>query len=556
VIRRGTLAALALALTTACGGGCQRRGAAEPYDPLAGARAAPEAPPRDEPGIPPQCYAVTAGRFNPCWNCHTKSLDPTSLSDWELQREYAFSQVARTNPWTNLFAAPPAGGADEREILAWVREDNYRPLRAALAAARNHPGFVPDLDLDRGFDARGFARDGSGWRVVRYKPFPGVSWPGGGSLGDLFVRLPPPFRHDRHGRESPEIYRINLAILEAAVGSDPRRKDGALDREVEPLDERAVDLDPDGDGRLGMTNRIRALPSRYVGQAGDVAVKRHAYPLHAELLHSVRYLDPDAPGFAARRMKELRYARKVQLLDTWAALRSLEQEQEEKDEGKIPVHAGSPVMGLRSRLGWQLQGFIEDAEGRLRLQTREEHRACMGCHGGIGVTVDGTFALPRKLPGAAGWRPQSLVGMPDAPQAGHTLPEGMVYLSRAGGGDAFRGDPEMEARFLADGTVRAAEVLRAGPGGDRDLAWLLLPSRARALALASAYRELARRQAFGAGRDALPPPPGNVHRRIEATSTGLDEKGLVFGDGRLHLDWSAHQPGADTAHPAHPHPSR
>ena len=62
--------------------------------------------------------------------------------------------------------------------------------------------------------------------------------------------------------------------------------------------------------------------------------------------------------------------------------------------------------------GWQLQGFIEDAEGRLRLQSDEEHRVCMGCHDGIGVTVDQTFSFPRTLPGAEGWRYQDLRGIP------------------------------------------------------------------------------------------------------------------------------------------------
>jgi hypothetical protein len=56
-------------------------------------------------------------------------------------------------------------------------------------------------------------------------------------------------------------------------------------------------------------------------------------------------------------------------------------------------------VGLLNDFGWQLQGFIEDAEGRLRLQTQEEHLFCMGCHSNIGVTVDQTFSFPRKVPG-------------------------------------------------------------------------------------------------------------------------------------------------------------
>ncbi len=35
----------------------------------------------------------------------------------------------------------------------------------------------------------------------------------------------------------------------------------------------------------------------------------------------------------------------------------------------------------------------------------------MGCHCPIGVTVDTTFALARKVPGATGWRHQDLRGL-------------------------------------------------------------------------------------------------------------------------------------------------
>ena len=46
------------------------------------------------------------------------------------------------------------------------------------------------------------------------------------------------------------------------------------------------------------------------------------------------------------------------------------------------------VVGYKNAFGWQLPGFLEDAKGRLRLQTVEEHRFCIGCHGGIGVTAE------------------------------------------------------------------------------------------------------------------------------------------------------------------------
>ena len=60
-------------------------------------------------------------------------------------------------------------------------------------------------------------------------------------------------------------------------------------------------------------------------------------------------------------------------------------------------------------------------------------------------------------------------------------------------------------------------------------------------ALTKAYLALVRsREAagFAGGRDTVPAPPQNVHRRIENGSTDLALTGKVFRDGTLHLDWS------------------
>src|SRR5581483_11051544 len=175
------------------------------------------------------------------------------------------------------------------------------------------PGWRPDLDFARGFDAAGFARDGSGWRAVRWKPFPGAFWPTNGSTDDVFVRLPEELRRDAAGLPSRAVYQTNLAILEAAIAADPDRPDAQLARTVEPIDERAGGIDLDRDGRLGTATVVVGLPERYAGSAG-VRVLRAQYPLGTEFLHTVRYLDPDRPGFAAARMKELRYMRKTAVL--------------------------------------------------------------------------------------------------------------------------------------------------------------------------------------------------------------------------------------------------
>ena len=214
----------------------------------------------------------------------------------------------------------------------------------------------------------------------------------------------------------------------------------------------------------------------------------------------------------------------------------------------LPKFAGSPRVGLRNGFGWQLQGFIEDPAGRLRLQTEEEHRWCMGCHGTIGVTVDSTFTLTRKVLGLAGWAYQNPHGIPDVPSAGSETPEYALYLQRVRGGDEFRANDEMVERFITADGIDTARVARAAPGGAGDITDLILPSRERAILLDKAYLALVRSRdadGFAGGRDTMPAPPKNVHRRIENGSTDLARTGMVFRDGTLHLDWTQ-LPAADS----------
>lgn len=229
--------------------------------------------------------------------------------------------------------------------------------------------------------------------------------------------------------------------------------------------------------------------------------------------------------------------RKVEAPDDWGLQRAYEEEAEDKARGKLPVYQGDPEMGLLGPFGWQLQGYIEDAGGSLRVQTEEEHRFCMGCHGHIGVTVDFTFSFARKVPGADGWRHQDLRGMVDRPQVGHDTPELVTYVSRVRGGDETRTNDELLARFVPNGAVAEDELRRAAVGGDRDLAWALTPSRARALALDKAYLAVVGEQSFIRGRDAVLAPATRVHQRITEEGTGLGDAGKVHRDGRLHLRW-------------------
>ncbi|NGY06006.1 hypothetical protein [Solimonas terrae] len=540
--RAATLVAVGLLLA-----GCESH-----YDPLAAARVEKA---RAHIGnvlahIPPQCYTQTDGVANPCWVCHTAKNNRNAADDWQLQAQYQLNPIGRTNHWTHLFVDRRQAIAAQRDAdtLTYVRHDNYAPLRAALQRLpeKQRPRWVPDLDLEAGFDADGFARDGSAWRAFRYKPFPGTFWPTNGATDDVMIRLPAAFRQRADGSKAAAIYRINLAIVEAAIAVPDTRPDAALDLPTEPLDERAAGFDLDGDGRLAIATRIHALPAHYAGAAAGVAVRRYAYPLGTEFMHGVYYLDPQAPGMRARRLKELRYARKIFELDDVHLQRQYDLDAQEQQTGGWPYFGGDAFSGIFDEYGWQLQAYIERADGRLRLQTREEQMYCMGCHSGIGITVDGSFSLPRKLPGAAGWGEQDLAGMVDAPQAGSDEPEYQRYLRRTGGGDEYRANAEMLARFFPRGRFDAGAAQAAAPGGGGDLRSIILPSPQRALLLDKAYRALVREQDFALGRDALPEPALHVHRKIDGAETGLREQdGHVYKDGRIWLDW----PQAATATP-------
>lgn len=512
------------------------------YDPLARMRSREDRIDNIEAVIPPQCYTKTDGIANPCWTCHTEANGKNFMSDAELQEAYAFSEAGKTNHWSNLFSSQErlalAAAIGDQQILQYIREDNYSPLRAALARREHYLGWRPDVDLMGGFDKDGFARDGSGWRAFRFKPFPGTFWPTNGSTDDILIRLPAAFRQDAEARPSREIYKINLAILEQAMSHDDRLGNDALRRRVEPLSEIAAGLDLDGDGSLEPSvEHMLGLPAHYVGGAAQIEVHRYRYPLGTEFLHSVRYVDPDAPNLMSTRLKELRYAAKRDDIDEPITRLRYAAEIREKEAGVPPRFGGNAHVGVMNSFGWLLQGYIEDRDGLLRLQTREEHLYCMGCHSTLGITVDQTFGFPRKLPGASGWAHQDLAGIPDVPQVRLGQGEFMTYFERVGGGDEFRANDELLARFFPAGRFdprRVQAALRDGYGDIRDL---IVPSRERALELNKAYRALVLQQQFERGRDFALGRIENVHRRIENEETDLARNGRVYRDGRLWLDW-------------------
>ncbi len=508
--------------------------------------------------IPSQCYTRTIDDqeqvHNPCYTCHVPSSEPNYINDGDLQMGYTFAEYANTNHWSNLFEDRSARVADidDTEILDYVRQSNYLDTQDRLIlrqklqqlpagwdynANGQWDGYLPDAHFR--FNAQGFDIDPqgnpTGWRAFAYAPFLGTFWPTNGSTDDVLIRLPEVLRQDANGQYDSEVYRINLAIVEAMI----RREDVSL---AQPYQEQGVDLNKDGNA-FGQAQLIRfdwapneGRSMSYVGmgasaqQAGSLHLAAGLFPEGTEFLHSVRYIDLDESGEArmAPRMKELRYARKT----GWMTYTQLQDfvlnEFKEKDDfpNRLKEVIGNVEYGVSNRMGWRYQGFIEDAQGELRPQTYEESVFCVGCHGGLGATTDTIFSFPRKFAGdelQAGWYHWSQKGLRGQPEPLRSdgQHEYSYYLQQNHAGDEFRANPEVMARFFdTQGELIPTQIERL----HGDMAYLLYPSRERALTLNKAYRVIVMDQDFINGRDATVSPPRNVHASVEPDqSTGVIE---------------------------------
>lgn len=510
--------------------------------------------------IPSQCFTKTTDDsgavHNPCFTCHIPSQEPNYLDDGDVQLGYAFPgdpDTTLNNPWTNLFKdrSEAVAAISDDSILSYVRQDNYLQggspiLKTVLTQSLPRKwdangngawdGYTPDAWFnfdDAGFD-RGPGNAYTGWRAFAYAPFLGTFWPTNGSTDDVLIRLAPAFRQAESGQEDISVYKANLAIVTAMI----QRRDVALES---PMNETALNVDLDKDGQFGRATLVRydwaPLEGRnmsYVGKArqeqaaGRVHLAAGLYPEGTEFLHSVRYLDIDAQGGTqlARRMKELRYARKHSWY-TYSDLREMALK-EVREATQFPERTrqftGNAETGLGNGQGWTFQGFIEDKSGALRPQTYEETVFCIGCHSGIGATTDSSFAFPRKFADSGfrqswyHWTQKGLAGAPE-PVRRDGKREYAHYLLQNGAGDEFRGNQEVMAKFFnADGSLKAdmLEQLR------NDVTVLLNPSPARALALNKGYKALVEEQSFIHGRDANVTPIETVHRNLRiGTETGV-----------------------------------
>jgi len=484
--------------------------------------------------IPPQCYTKTAGTFNPCYVCHQNPIAgrENRMADGDLQLAYSFSDVGMTNHWKNLFEDRSERVAEisDAEIDAWVAEDNYSDLAPQLRSAE-FVGWIPDLDgLQKGpaaFREDGFARDGSHWVAFSYKPLPSTFWPTNGATDDVMIRLAEPFRSGADGRYVEDVYKANLAIVEANVkGFD------AID--TWPIDERRVGKDLDGDGELRRIERITVVDA-FVGRAADHYIDDSLYPKGTEFLHTVRYLEVGEAGeiSISTRMKEVRYMKKWVDNSKMHYERGYQMEAFAKEEERLPQYQYLGDWGLDNGYGWSVQGFIEGRNGQLRTATYEETLFCMGCHSSIGAT----FSFPRKVDGVEGWGYIDLRGMPDAPNRGEQQGEFATYFGRAGGGGEFRSNAEMSERWFGPDD----DVDREAVAGAADVYELITPSPDRARLLNKAYRLIVADQDYIFGRDARFSQPENVFDFIDnETAPTLPAERFFRWD--IQLDWNAAQP--------------
>lgn len=509
--------------------------------------------------IPSQCYTKTTAEdgqtFNPCYSCHQKPIAPNYIEDADLQLGYDFLEYALENHWTNLFIdrSEAVAAISDAEVLGYVRTSNYQDSNQQLILARalrNLPeqwdfnndgvwgGYIPDCYFN--FDAEGFDRDtqgqDTGWRAFGYYPFLGTFWPTNGSTDDVLIRLPDSFRRTQQGNISREVYKLNLAIVEALI----KQQNIAIPQTDEIL--YGVDLNKNGQFDIAteivydwapLENRFMS----YVGlakvdlEAGTQQLAAGLFPIGTEFLHSVRYIDVSEDGNIqlAARMKELRYAKKTY----WQNYGQLENfaADEFKEKHDFPdrikqVH-GDMEHGVSTRLGWTYQGFIEDVNGDLRPQTYEEQVFCIGCHATVGVITDTVYAFPRKFStdthadGWYHWTQKDIVGTPEA-KRDDGQGEYQFYLLQNGAGDEFRANDEVIEKFFnADGTPNS----QAMQAMSEDISQLLFPSVERALQLNKAYWLIVQEQSFIKGRDATVTVPKNVHQSVtEGEPTGIEQE--------------------------------
>jgi hypothetical protein len=477
--------------------------------------------------IPPQCYTKTEGTNNPCYACH-QSYDgnekrPNQMGDGTLQGNYEFSDVGLTNSWKNLFIdrSQLIEAISDNEIARYVSQDNYSEATAMPDTMR-----VKGLALaEKAFDEQGMAKDGSGWVAYNYKPFPSTFWPTNGSTGDAMIRLPLSFRQ-QNGEDNPAVYMANLTLVEMAI------KD-VQTLPVNGVDETLLGIDINGDNVLTSSVNVMNRQTHYLGDARGIPLVKMLYPEGAEFLHTVRYIGVDEEGniFNASRMKEVRYMKKHQFRSRESLASAYYAEAKDKHFEKLPQTRYLGERGIDNGFGWTINGYIENEDGELRAQHSQELAFCNGCHKTIGSTFDQTFSFARKVPGSKGWGYINLREIEDVPNINEEEGEFLTYMRRVGGGDEFRQNAEMLAKwFTENGTLDEQQLASAKTVYD-----IITPSPQRAKSLNKAYLTIVKEQSFLFGRDATITEAKNVLSLIDKAQRPLKPEKRFEWD--MRLDW-------------------
>jgi hypothetical protein len=194
------------------------------------------------------------------------------------------------------------------------------------------------------------------------------------------------------------------------------------------------------------------------------------------------------------------------------------QEDEQKEAidspNKIETFQGDPKNGIYNKKGWIYSAFIEDQDGRLRVQTKEEMLSCMGCHTSLGATVDSSFAFFRKFENSSfqhGWFHWSQKSLKDTIEPkNHPY---SLYLKTNRFGDEFRDNSEVFDKFFQSDLSLKKSALE---DLERDISFYLLPSKQRAIYLNKAYKVIVDEQSYIYGKTPHIKPIKTIYKEIES----------------------------------------
>ena len=513
--------------------------------------------------ITQMCYTKTtddANRsFNPCFACHTVNREPNDVyEDDDLQASYDFPEAALKNPYSNNFIdfSKRVSEISDADIIKYVDTSNYfdKNRNIILTEQLKHlsplwdsdgdgkwNGYIPDCNYNfnnKGFDILPNGKP-SGWVAFAYMPFLGTFWPTNGSTDDVLIRLDSSMmRTTKDGDFNSTIYSVNLAIVESLIKQKSitiekvNEKDLGVDLNkngvLDDADTVVYDWDPNSGKYMSYVGYAKVLQEK-----GKLYLAAGLYPENTEFLHTVRYIKSDKEGeiSLAPRMKELRYAKKTSWL-TYAMLQNKGMTEFKEGSFDFPDKPekfyGNMERGLRNGLGWVYQGFIEDKNGNLRPQSREETLNCMGCHSGIGAITDSTFAFPRKLDNnfQRGWYytlQKDLKNIPENRYSDGTY-ELSHYLQLNPYADEFRANTEVYKKFhLQNGDLNQTMLSKL----HNDVSLLLYPSHKRALNLDKGYKALVEQQQFYNGKAGHIKPMRNVYKKLKEGQATHNKKYLI-----------------------------